>query len=93
MHYPFWLDLDPTLKNGDGGFVENAEVRWIKRAFELALQPDMGENKIADQLHLEGFRSSHPQTKGKKLDGRTIGKWLTNRQVIGEWQATKPKLD
>ena len=93
VHYAFWLDLDPTLNNGDGEFVENAEVRWIKRAFELALQPDMGENKIADQLHSEGFRSSHPQTKGKKLDGRTIGKWLTNRQVIGEWQATKPKLD
>ena len=93
VHYSFWLDLDPTLNKGDGEFVENAEVRWIKRAFELALQPDMGENKIADQLHSEGFRSSHPQTKGKKLDGRTIGKWLTNRQVIGEWQATKPKLD
>ena len=93
VHYSFWLDLDPTLNNGDGGFVENAEVRWIRRAFELALQPDMGENKIADQLYSEGFRSSHPQTKGKKLDGRTIGKWLTNRQVIGEWQATKPKLD
>ena len=93
VHYSLWLDLDPTLNSGDGEFVENAEVRWIKRAFELALQPDMGENKIADQLHSEGFRSSHPQTKGKKLDGRTIGKWLTNRQVIGEWQATKPKLD
>ena len=93
VHYSFWQDLDPTLNNGDGGFVENAEVRWIRRAFELALQPDMGENKIADQLYSEGFRSSHPQTKGKKLDGRTIGKWLTNRQVIGEWQATKPKLD
>ena len=65
MHYAFWLNLDPTLNNGDGEFVENAEVRWIKRAFELALQPDMGENKIADQLHLEGFRSSHPQTKAK----------------------------
>lgn len=93
VHYPFRLDLDSTLNNGDGGFVENAEVRWIKRAFELAQQPNMGENKIADQLHSEGFRSSHPQTKGKKLDGRTIGKWLTNRQVIGEWQTTKPTLD
>ena len=91
---PFWVDLDPTARNGDGQLVEiNRQAKWIKRAFELALQPDMGENKIADQLHSEGFRSSHPQTKGKKLDGRTIGKWLTNRQVIGEWQATKPKLD
>ena len=91
---PFWVDLDPKAKNGDGQLVEiKKQAGWIKRAFELALQPDMGENKIADQLHSEGFRSSHPQTKGKKLDGRTIGKWLTNRQVIGEWQATKPKLN
>ena len=91
---PFWVDLNPKARNGDGQLVEiEKQARWIKRAFELALQPDMGENKIADQLHSEGFRSSHPQTKGKKLDGRTIGKWLTNRQVIGEWQATKPKLD
>ena len=26
VHYPLWLDLDPTLNNGDGEFVENAEV-------------------------------------------------------------------
>ena len=69
---PFWVDLDPKARNGDGQLVEiNRQAKWIKRAFELALQPDMGENKIADQLHSEGFRSSHPQTKGKKLDGRT----------------------
>ena len=46
---PFWVDLDPKARNGDSQLVEiEKQARWIKRAFELALQPDMGDNKIAD---------------------------------------------
>ena len=55
--------------------------------------PTWAKTRLLTSSIQKAFRSSHPQTKGKKLDGRTIGKWLTNRQVIGEWQATKPKLD
>ena len=93
VHYPFWLDLDLSGNNGYGEFETNKNVRCILRAFELSLDPNMGEDLVMAQLIKEGFRSLSGQKKGQKLSGSTIGGWLKNRQVLGEHQMTVVVLD
>ena len=63
---PFWVDLDPTARNGDGQLVEiNRQAQWIKRAFELALQPDMGEKRLLTSSIRKVSAAVIPRPKAK----------------------------
>ena len=85
--YPRWLDFNPKLNDGRGGFALNKDVYWIQRMFELALQD--GQDVIAQKLNAEGFRS----TDGRPVSGSTIGNQLKDPKVMGWWWPTSQVAD
>ena len=87
--YPQWLDFIgeglPERTPVEKLWKFTDRLTWVLRAYELA--PNHGSIEISKILYEEGHRAC--KDPRKPISKHVIGEVLTDRSVLGEWQAYK----